>query len=164
MMTPIRSRLEGIKRLCTAFEREPRPAWYYRTTFGMNRAYGLRGRELRVNFNVHVVPPGHDEGVFTSSVTVWPPGRKRRGNTRLWNGGSKKPGGWNLSLRQVNWYADCERLLRTYGYRGKWRHSPWGRFGDFWKRHPDSKTLAAEPALLETLSDEQFWGRRRTTR
>jgi len=164
MLTRIRSRLEAIKRLCSAFEREPRPAWNYRSTFGTNRVYSLRGGELRINFNVHVAPPGHDEVVFTSSVTVWPPGRKRRASGRLWNAGSNRPGGWNQALRQSNWYRDCERLLRSYGYRGKWRHSPWGRFGDFWKKHPDSRALAAEPSVLQRLSSEQFWGRRRTRR
>ncbi len=164
MPTPIRSRLEAIKRLCRAFEREPPPSWNYRANFGTNRTYRIGRGELRVAYAVHVVPPGHEDGVLTSSVTVWPPGRKRRGSDRLWNAGSKRPGGWNATLRQANWYGDCERLLRGYGYHGKWRQSPWGRFGDFWKKHRNSKALAAEPTVLERLSKEPFWGRRRTTR
>ena len=164
MPTPIRMRLEAIKRLCSAFERAPRPSWDYRANFGTNRRYRLGRSELRVAYGVHVVPPGHEDGVFASSVTVWPPGRKRPGSSRLWNAGSKRLGGWNSTLRQSNWYRDCERLLRSYGYRGKWRHSPWGRFGDFWKKHGHSKALAVELGLLEALSNEPFWGRRRTTR
>jgi hypothetical protein len=164
MVTPIRRRLEAIRGLCDSFERHPRPSWNYRAVFGTNRVYSLNRGELRVSYIVHVAPPGHEDGVFTSSVTVWPPRRKRRGSERLWNAGSKRPGGWNASLRASNWYGDCERLLRRYGYHGKWRHSPWGRFGDFWKKHRNSQALAAEPAALEKLSSEHFWGRRRTKR
>jgi hypothetical protein len=53
-------------------------------------------------------------------------------------------------------------VLRDYGYHGKWRHSPSGRFGDFWKKHRDSKSLEKEVAVLEKLSDEKVRGRRRT--
>ena len=164
MPTPIRNRLEAIKRLCSTFERSPRPSWNYRAHFETNRVYELGRADLRVAYTVHVVPPGHEDGVFTSSVTVWPPGRKRPGSDRAWKASPKRPGGWNPALRRSNWYGQCERLLRSYGYRGQWRHSPWGRFGDFWKKHPNSKALAAEAAVLETLSNERFWGRRRTTR
>ena len=62
----------------------------------------------------------------------------------------------------MHWYRDCESLLRTYGYRGKWRHSPYGRFGVFWKKHHDSKSLENEIAVFERLGNEKVWGRRRT--
>jgi hypothetical protein len=164
MPTPIRLRLEAIRRLCVAFERQPRPSWNYRAHFAIGREYVVRRVKLRVAFTVHVVPPGHDDGVLTSSVTVWPEGRKRPGGDRLWRASPKRPGGWNARLQQVDWYQSCEGLLRTYGYRGKWRHSPSGRFGDFWKKHHDSKSLAREVAVLEQLSHEELWGRRRTRR
>jgi hypothetical protein len=157
VLTPIRTRLEAIKRLCRTFERKPLPSWNYRATFGTNHVYPLRRGQLRVAFNVHVVPPGHDDGVLTSSVTVWPPDRKRRGSNRAWNASSKRSGGWNEALRESNWYGECEKLLRSYGYHGKWRPSPSGRFGDFWRKHRDSKALAAELAVLQRLSAEQFW-------
>jgi hypothetical protein len=162
MTTPIRLRLEAIKRLCSAFQRQPRPSWNYRVNFGTGRIYAVGQAKLRVVFTVHVVPPGHDHGVLTSSVTVWLEGRKRLGDHRLWRASPKKPGGWNASLRRLDWYRNCEDLLRSYGYRGKWRHSPSGRFGDFWKKHRDSKSLVAELAVLERLGEERVWGRRRT--
>jgi len=81
----------------------------------------------------------------------------------MWNAGSNRPGGWNRALQRKDWYGDCESLLRSYGYHGKWRHSPWGRFGSFWKKHRDSEALAGEIYNLERLSNERFWGRRRTT-
>ena len=163
MTTPIRLRLEAITRLCATFERQPRPSWSYRAHFETGRAYLVGRVKLRVAFTVHVVPPGHDDGVLTSSVTVWPEGRKRLGGDRLWRVSPKTPGGWNARLQGLDWYRQCEGLLRTYGYRGKWRHSPSGRFGDFWKKHHDSTSLAREVAVLEQLSHENLWGRRRTS-
>lgn len=71
---------------------------------------------------------------------------------------SSEPGGWDAALLRANWYRECARLVRRYGYHGKWRNSPWGRFGDFWKKHRDSRSLVAEPALFEVLSRETFWG------
>jgi hypothetical protein len=147
-----------------AFERKPRPSWSYRAHFETGRAYVVGAVKLRVAFTVHVVPPGHSDGVLTSSVTVWPEGRKRAGGDRLWQASPKMPGGWNSTLKQADWYRSCDGLLRTYGYHGKWRHSPTGRFGDFWKKHRDSKSLEREVAVLEQLSHEQLWGRRRTRR
>src|SRR5262245_2406285 len=132
MTTPIRHRLQAIKYVCTAFERQPRPGWQYRAHFETKRIYCVGRGELTVAFTVHVVPPGHDDGVLTSSVTVWPPGRKQRGTPRLWKASAKRPGGWNPTLVRLDWYRKCERMLRSYGYHGQWRHSPYGRFGDFW--------------------------------
>lgn len=59
----------------------------------------------------------------------------------------------------LDWYESCERELARYGYRGEWRHSPWGRFGDFWKRHRDAASLLKEVDAIETLKGEAFWGR-----
>lgn len=118
--------------------------------------------KLRVVFTMHVVPPGHDDGVLTSSVTVWREGRRRLGGESLWQASPKRPGGWDPTLQRMHWYRDCESLLRTYGYRGKWRHSPYGRFGVFWKKHHDSKSLENEIAVFERLGNEKVWGRRRT--
>jgi hypothetical protein len=55
-------------------------------------------------------------------------------------------------------------VLRRYGYRGAWRHSPWGRFGDFWKSHEDAASLLQETQRLEALKGKEFWGRRRAER
>jgi hypothetical protein len=41
---------------------------------------------------------------------------------------------------------------------------PLGPLGDFWKKHPDGRALAAEAAVLEGLTNDRFWGRRRTRR
>ena len=162
MTTPIRVRLEAIKRLCSAFERQPRSSWNYHAHFGTGRLSAIGRTKLRVVFTAHVVPPGHDDGVLASSVTVWLEGGRRVGDDRLWQASPNAPGGWNASLQRLNWYRDCEDLLRSYGYRGKWRHSPQGRFGDFWKKHRDSVSLEGELAILERLGNERIWGRRRT--
>jgi hypothetical protein len=162
-MTPVMRRLDAIKRLCRHLEKEPRPSWYYRAQFGTNREFLVGRTEVTVNYGIHVVPPGGREGVFRSSVTVWPKGRKR-GSPRQWNAGSKKPGGWNAALLRLDWYQLCERELRRRDYRGTWRHSPWGRFGDFWKSHKDAASLLRETKRLEALSGQGFWGRRRATR
>jgi len=162
-VTPIASRLDAIKSLCRQFERQPRASWTQRAHFGTTRKFLVGRTEVTVNYGIHVVPPGGREGVFRSSVTVWPKGRKR-GSASQWNAGSKKPGGWNAALVRLEWYQLCERELRRCGYRGTWRHSPWGRFGDFWKSHKDAASLLQETKRLEALSGEQFWGRRRTQR
>lgn len=119
MTTPIHVRLAAIRRLCLAFEREPRASWSYRAHFGTGRVYAVGRVKLRVVFTVHVVPPGHDDGVLTSSVTVWRDGGRRLGDDRLWRASPTKPGGWDPSLRQLDWYRRCEGVLRDYGYRGK---------------------------------------------
>jgi len=164
MTTPIRFRLEAIKRLCSAFERQRRGSWNYRAHFETGRLFAVSRIKLRVAFAVHVVPPGFDDGVLTSSVTVWIEGAKRLGDDSLWQASPNRPGGWNASLQRLHWYRDCEELLRSYGYRGKWRHSPQGRFGSCWKKHRDSKSLEQEIAVFDRLGSEKVWGRRRTKR
>ena len=46
---------------------------------------------------------------------------------------------------------NCEREIRRHGYSGEWRKSPWGRFGDFWKRLKDAKAVADEAKRLDDL-------------
>lgn len=164
MTTPIRKRLEAIQRLTATFERDPRPGWTHRATFGTHRTYTLNSGELRVYFRIYVVTPGMKHGPLASSVEVWPPGPKRRGSEKVWQKSPKAPGGWNRALVRVRWYEDCERLLRSHGYNGQWRQSPEGRFGYFWKKHRDSKSLASEVARIEELSRERFWGSRAAQR
>lgn len=165
MVTPIAVRLKGIEQLSRLFQRRPRPSWTHRAHFSTNRIHAVGRTEIRVAYDLHVVPPGGNEGAFRSSVTVWTKGRRRRVEGRTpWNVSPSKPGGWNSALLRLGWYQECEQLLRRYGYRGKWRHSPWGRFGDFWKSHEDPPSLLKEVELFETLSDERVWGRRRTMR
>lgn len=162
-VTPIVRRLDAIKRLCRQFEKQPQPSWTHRAQFGTTRKFLVGRTKVTVNFGLHIVPPGGREGAFRSSVTVWPRGRQR-GPARGWNAGSKKPGGWNLTLVRLEWYELCERELRHHGYRGTWRNSPWGRFGDFWMSHKDAGSLLRETKRLEALSGEKFWGRRRAQR
>jgi len=164
MVTPIARRLEAIERLCRLFERRPRRSWNYKADFGTTRIYLVGRTELTVIYSVHVVPPGHAFGVLTSSVTVWTKGRKRKIPAGGWSTSTRTPGGWNAALLKLDWYRTCQRTVGRYGYKGEWLHSPWGRFGDFWKKHSDVASLLNEVDAIERLSNEAFWGRRRTKR
>jgi hypothetical protein len=153
---PTVRRLKAIERLSQLFQRHPRPGWNHRANFGTTRVLAVGRTEVMMSFGLHVVPPGGGaEGVFRSSVTVWPKGRKRR---------RREFGTWNPELLRLGWYDGCRDLLRAYGYRGTWRPSPWGRFGDFWRAHRDEASLLGEVETLESLSNERFWGRGRTPR
>ena len=153
-VTPTVRRLNAIERLARPFQSQPRSAWNYRANFGTTRVFSVGRTQVTVAFALHVVPPGGgSEGVFRSSVSAWPKARRR---------GPSEYGTWNAELLRLEWYAECRRELGRYGYRGKWRPSPWGRFGDFWRSHPDEASLLAEVEALEALGSEAFWGRCRT--
>jgi len=153
---PATRRLKAIEALARFFQQKPRSSWNYRANFGTTRSLAVGRTQITVAFGLHVVPPGGGkEGVFRSSITVWPSGRKRR---------PRHYGTWNAELRRLNWYDECRGKLQSYGYRGTWRRSPWGRFGDFWRAHPNEASLVAEIARLDALSNEPFWGRHRRGR
>jgi hypothetical protein len=66
--------------------------------------------------------------MFRSSVTVWTPttaGRRRAGRLAK------------------EWRQQRQREIRGHGYRGRWRRSPCGPVGDFWKTLQDAR--AASP-------------------
>jgi hypothetical protein len=137
--TQRQARLDAITRLCRRFTRRPLPSWTERAHFGVHRVLKVGRAKVSVSYILHVVPPGGREGPFRSSVMVW---------TTAKRSGGRKPD-WNPFLARANWYQTCQRVLRRYGYRGKWRRGPWGRFGDFWKSHADGRSLEAEVATFE---------------
>ena len=148
-------RLDAIVGLCRSLSRRPHPSWFERAAFGTTSLLSVGRTQVTVQYLVHVVPPGGREGVFRSSVTVWLKSRRQR---------SWRTGGWNKNLVNTGWYGAYQRLLARHGYRGKWRPSPWGRFGDFWKSINNGPSLVAEIATLESMQAEhlRLWGRRRT--
>jgi hypothetical protein len=154
--TPAVQRLTAIEGVCRALRRGVHPGWSHRAHFEARRKIVVGGQKVTVCFTLHVVPDGGGEGAFRSSVTVWPDGRRSTGASRS---------RWSPVLLRRGWYAACQQELEVWGYRGKWRPSPWGRFGDFWKRHSGSASLVAELAELDELKVEPWaaWGRRRTS-
>jgi hypothetical protein len=139
-------RLDGIVRLCRFFGRQARGSWTGSAHFRTTRVLAVGRTQVAVSCAVHVVPDGL-EGSFGSSVTVWPKGRKRR---------ASQSAGWNAILVRMDWYRACQRALQRHGYRGKWRASPWGRFGDFRKSLKDGHALTAEIAILERIKAEPW--------
>src|SRR4029077_17508577 len=90
---------------------------------------------------IHVAPPGPGYPVYRAIVGLHP----SRGR------GSKS--GWHPALQRLNWYKQCEGLLRRYGYRGTWYRGPCGRFGDFERRIRTREGLLSElDALAELYS------------
>ena len=102
------------------------------------RETGITGT---VVFKVHAIGYAERRIVFKSSVTLWP----RRSPKR------------NVQRSELAWRAACGRALRQYGYRGEWRRSPWGQFGDFWKSLKDLKALRSEVRVLERWADRPPW-------
>jgi len=145
---PTTRRLAAIGRLCRALAARPDRAWTPRAHFATTRVLLVGRTKVTIACSVHVLPSGATDGPFASSVSIWPHVRRRV---------SSRVGGWNAALRRVGWYIECERVLRRYGYRGRWRPGPWGRSGDFWRRHQDAASLLAEFAKLQTIAAEP-WG------
>jgi len=142
-------RLDAIVRLGRRFKAQPRPSWTERAHFGIHRVLRVRRAKVSVSYILHVVPPGGGEGSFRSSVMVWTTAKRIAG----------KAPDWTPALARAHWYETCQRVLRRYGYRGKWRRSQWGRFGDFWKSHLDGRSLEAEIATFDKIQAEpwQSW-------
>ena|SRR5215471_12019279 len=107
------------------------------------RTISVGHAKFTVCYKVHVIPSRRTK--YKASITVWPEARRRFTSTR-------QPG-WHPDLLKSSWYQACARALRRHGYRGTWRWSPWGRFGDFWKSLSDSGSLAREAHKLERLRD-----------
>ena len=124
---------------------------------------GLEARQLitvaRTNwtvcYKVHAIPSRRTE--YKSSITLWPRTKKHLV--------SRAQLGWHAGLVKTNWYRTCRERLRRHGYHGRWRWSPWGRFGDFWKSLDDFNTLATEARVLDQLRKEPlFYATRPRTR
>jgi hypothetical protein len=106
---------------------------YFRVTYAIHATPLLRGLNVEVK----------------SSITLWPPAHRRL--PAGW-----KRAGWNAELLEAGWYQACKRELKRLGFDGKWRASPWGRFGDFWKDLDTPSTFPAEIRLLARLS-QRAW-------
>jgi hypothetical protein len=120
------------------------PGW--RTAkIGFERRQVLAVDRMRwvVNYKIHALrdfPRGPYRPWFRSSITLWPSGQAARDRQ-----------GWRPRLREQQWYRRCHRELARHGYHGDWSNSPWGRFGDYWKRLADSDALTAEVWRLDRM-------------
>jgi hypothetical protein len=125
-------RLKAIGRLCQAVRTLSTRAWYHRAVFGTGRRLVVDGVRTQVSYGLHVLSSGATDGPLASNVAIWanPKGKPRP---------------------TPEWYKQCERLLYRHGYRGRWRGSPSGRIGDFWRRHKDVESLVAEAAALDSI-------------
>lgn len=107
----------------------------------------VAGLPWRVACGLHAQTNGGKAVLIKASVTLWP--------WRLDEQASR-------ALLEGKWYGKVQRRLRRYGYRGRWRESPYGRFGDFWKTLSGVKAVPAEVEFLESvdwLSKEGVQGR-----
>jgi len=111
--------------------------------FESRRAVSVGRVKMTVCHKLHVIPSRRTK--YKASITVWPSARRRLGSARR--------RGWHPDLVKIGWYQACARALRRHGYRGTWRWSPWGRFGDFWKSLKDSDSLAQEAHKPGQLKD-----------
>jgi hypothetical protein len=112
------------------------------------RVVSVRRTKWTVCYKVHVIPSPRI--TYKASITLWPRARKRLT--------SRRELGWHPDLVKGKWYRGCGRELRRHGYRGSWRWSPFGRFGDYWKVLRDFNSLAREVRLLEHLRREPLFG------
>lgn len=111
--------------------------------YELRAAVPVHGEEWIVSVKAHVAPqdaPRRAAGVrvdLMSSVTLWPPESKSEASSEA---------------TQARWRAVASRILRKNGYRGAWRASPWGTFGDFWKhRLPSVPAVRRETKVLEEI-------------
>ena len=139
----------------SAFKRRPRSHVALRSFAGLDgwwlasggietqRTISVGRAKLTVCYKVHVI--SSRRLTYKASITVWPTARRRfTSRTQL---------GWHPDLVKMGWYQACAREFRRHGYHGRWRWSPCGRFGDFWKSLKDSSALAREAHRLERLRD-----------
>ena len=108
------------------------------------QAEGLGGT---VVYKVHTVGWGDTRLRYHASVTLWPQRRPRalRGTRGT------------ATMAEKRWRAASTRVLRRYGYTGRWHQYPWGRFGDYWKRLHTLAALRPEMRLYERWSLEPPW-------
>src|SRR5215510_13284747 len=107
------------------------------------RTISVGRAKLTVCYKVHVIPSRRP--TYKASITVWPTARRRfTSRTQL---------GWHPDLLRTGWYQVCAREFRQLGYHGRWRWSPWGRFGDFWRPLKGAGCLEKEAHKLERLRD-----------
>ena len=117
-------------------------AWWLATAgVEANRVVTVHRTKWTVCFKLHLVRGQEVE--YHASITLWPTARQKLA--------SRRQLGWQPDLVRSNWYRACRRELGRHGYHGSWHWSPRGRYGDFWRRLPDSRALAKEVRLLEEL-------------
>jgi hypothetical protein len=122
--------------------------------FARNQVLLIDGMRWYINYKIHALcdhPSGPYKPWLRSSITLWPSSRGKRDRQ-----------GWRPRLRTEKWYERCDRELAHHGYHGEWIRSPWGRFGDYWRKLDDLDGLCAELHWLDgmelraTESDASF--------
>lgn len=164
---PIPELLEAIRRLSGFLRENRKTGWLPISHFSIQDRLTISSIKIDMTYRVMVLPPGSCNGIYCSSVIAWNARRKKMpglsGNLGRRDRPFRKSEGWNPVLLRLGWYRDFERLLNSYGYRGQWMQSPWGRFGDFWKKHKNAAALEQEIATLEDLRNDlaKRWGNRK---
>jgi len=137
-----RREFHELLRLIRFFTRRGGPWQVGATGFEARLRLRIGGRTGSIVYKLHTLGWGERRMRYLASVTIWPSSRRTRTEeTRA-----------SRAFRE-----SCSRTLRRHGYRGKWQRSPWGRFGDFWKRLKDLRALHHEAAMLERWSDAPPW-------
>ena len=136
-----RLRREPFFRVVHLFELLEDEAWWT-TSVNFQRRHSVfadEGVQWRVSFNLHAVRLRNARGFaveFKSVINLWPEHLTK---------------GKDVSLGRRRWYERLQRRLRHYGYRGRWGHSPYGRYGLFEKSLKNAKTVAAEVKVLDRV-------------
>ena len=136
--------LEDIAGVTRAMRRRGIRQWTPRAYFTMYRQIRVGNARIGLTLGVHVAPPGAGYPRYRAIVGVHPTSR------------IKARGGWHPALLRANWYEQCARHLRRYGYRGAWYVGPYGRFGDFERRVSTRAALLSELEPLERLYSEPW--------
>jgi len=122
-------------------------AWTPRAHFTADRPFKVGRTSHRVSIGVHVVPGERGYRSYRAIVSLQPRGAERFS----WTAAK-----WNPALRAAGWYQACERVLARYGYRGKWRPSPWGRMLTADRAFTTRTALVREMTALEQLFREPW--------
>jgi hypothetical protein len=141
--------LDPLAQLCTAVAALPGGWWTARAAFERRQDVMLEDGRWTICYKIHAHRL-HSDGKpdIDASITLWPPSR-RRSKTATRNEG------WNPQLLKKKWYESARRALARHGYKGSWDVSPYGRFGDFWKKGiKDTKAALAEVKVFDRVQSE----------
>lgn len=123
------------------FFRQREPRWQLSNAgYDVRRSLRVDGRRWLVALKIHVFDNGcrRRRWALWVSVTIWPP---------------KMTPAQQRRLARSGWYRGIKSRLGYLGYPGEWRESPWGLYGDFWKKSIRGLAgIRKEAAALEKLS------------
>jgi hypothetical protein len=139
--------LADIVAVCEGMRQRAQGPWVPKAHFTEHRDIVVGRTRVSLSFGIHVVPPAQGYRPFRAIVGIWPKGRQRF----TW-----EKADWHPTLLRLGWYRWCQTLLRRYGYRGRWRASPWGQFGNFERTFRRASALLAELDNLERLKAEPW--------